>query len=171
MVPGCFILIGGDPGIGKSTLLLQMAKGLLDKEPPHESKILYVSGEESVEQITMRAKRLGMRQSSQMFLANQTRLEVILATVQEMKPKILIMDSLQTFASDALESPPGSVSQVREVALRLMQMAKQSGITVWLVGHVTKEGSIAGPKWSNTWWILFYILKVTPTIIIVCCGP
>ncbi len=144
LVPDSFVLLGGDPGIGKSTLLLQMAKGIREK---HEDlTILYVSGEESVDQIRSRAHRLGVRGQGRVFLAAETQLEQVFATVKELKPHVLIMDSLQTFSSGALESAPGSVSQVRDVALRLMALAKSAGIAVWLVGHVTKEGSIAGPK-------------------------
>jgi len=141
LVPDSFILLGGDPGIGKSTLLLQVAKTL-----PKDCKIFYVSGEESVQQISSRAKRLGIQKSDRLFLAAETQLEQVIASVQELEPHVLIMDSLQTFASSYLESAPGSVSQVREVAARLMTLAKTKGIAIWLVGHVTKEGSIAGPK-------------------------
>lgn len=144
MVRDSFILLGGDPGIGKSTLLLQMAHGLLEHNP--EKKILYVSGEESIEQIRSRAKRLGVSAPGRIFLAAETQLEKVFASVKELKPDLVAMDSLQTFSSGFLDSPPGSVSQVREVTARLMALAKSAGIAVWLVGHVTKEGSIAGPK-------------------------
>lgn len=144
MVPDSFILLGGDPGIGKSTLLLQMAKGLRERNP--ELKILYVSGEESVDQIRGRAHRLGVVGRQYILLSAETRLEQVFASVKEVRPHVLIMDSLQTFSSDALESAPGSVSQVREISTRLMGLAKSAGIAVWLVGHVTKEGNIAGPK-------------------------
>jgi DNA repair protein RadA/Sms len=144
LVPDSLVLVGGDPGIGKSTLLLQMARGLREKQP--ELKLLYVSGEESVDQIRGRAHRLGVEGKGQVFLSSENNLERVLATVKELKPDVLVMDSLQTFSSAALESAPGSVSQVREVALRLMTLAKSSGLAIWLVGHVTKEGGIAGPK-------------------------
>jgi len=144
LVPDSFVLIGGDPGIGKSTLLLQMARGLREKQP--DLKILYVSGEESVDQIRGRAHRLGVVGRKHFFLAAETQLERVFATVKELKPQVLMMDSLQTFSSGFLESAPGSVGQVREIASRLMALAKSAGISVWLVGHVTKEGSIAGPK-------------------------
>lgn len=144
MVPDSFILIGGDPGIGKSTLLLQMARGLHRKNPG--VKILYVTGEESVDQIRGRAHRLDVTGKGRIFLATETQLEQVFASVKELKPHVVIMDSLQTFSSGALDSAPGSVSQVREVAVKLMALAKSAGIAVWLVGHVTKEGSIAGPK-------------------------
>ena len=144
LVPDSFVLLGGDPGIGKSTLLLQMARGVL--ETNDSVSILYVTGEESVEQIRGRAHRLGVRGAGRIFLASETQLERVFAAVKEVKPSILIMDSLQTFSSGFLESAPGSVSQVREVATRLMTLAKSAGISVWLVGHVTKDGNIAGPK-------------------------
>jgi DNA repair protein RadA/Sms len=144
LVPDSFTLLGGDPGIGKSTLLLQMAKGLTGA---HASvKILYCSGEESIEQIRGRARRLGVQSRGQIFLAAETQLEKVFATVKELRPDIVVMDSLQTFSSGFLPSAPGSVTQVREVTARLMALAKSAGISVWLVGHVTKEGSIAGPK-------------------------
>jgi len=144
LVPDSFVLLGGDPGIGKSTLLLQMAQGLLKKQP--EVKILYVSGEESIDQIRGRAHRLGVSGKGQIFLAAETLLENVFATIKELKPDVIIMDSLQTFSTGMLESAPGSVSQVREVAARLMSLAKSSGVNIWLVGHVTKDGNIAGPK-------------------------
>jgi DNA repair protein RadA/Sms len=144
MVPDGFVLLGGEPGIGKSTLLLQMADGILKKNP--SLKILYVSGEESADQIRGRSHRLGIHGRGKIFLASETQLERVFATIKELKPEVLIMDSLQTFSSGFLESAPGSVSQLREVAARLMALAKSAGICVWLVGHVTKDGNIAGPK-------------------------
>lgn len=144
LVPDSFVLLGGDPGIGKSTLLLQMARGIREKN--ESLRILYVSGEESVDQIRGRAHRLGVRGRDHIFLAAETRLEEVFATVKELKPHVLIMDSLQTFSTSALESAPGSVSQVRDIAVRLMALAKSAGISIWLVGHVTKDGNIAGPK-------------------------
>ena len=137
-------LVGGDPGIGKSTLLLQMAYGVSQRQAG--LRILYVSGEESVDQIRGRAFRLGIRGQKQIFLAAETRLEEVLKMVETLKPQVLVMDSLQTFASSEHPSAPGSVSQVREVTARAMHLAKGMSIAVWLVGHVTKEGSIAGPK-------------------------
>jgi DNA repair protein RadA/Sms len=144
LVPDAFTLLGGDPGIGKSTLLLQLAKGLLAKHP--ETKILYVSGEESLDQIAARAKRTGLVGAGRVYLAAETQLERVFANVLELKPNVLFMDSLQTFSSAYSQSAPGSVSQVREITSRLMTLAKTAGIAVWLVGHVTKEGTIAGPK-------------------------
>ncbi len=143
LVRDSFVLLGGDPGIGKSTLLLQMAAGLSKK---NDLKIVYLSGEESVDQISGRAKRLGVKNADRVFVSAETTLEAVMAHARESKPDVLLVDSLQTFASTALESAPGSVSQVREVASKLMQLAKSEGICVWLVGHVTKEGTIAGPK-------------------------
>jgi DNA repair protein RadA/Sms len=144
MVRDGFVLIGGDPGIGKSTLLLQVAQGLT--ENAGLERILYVSGEESIEQIQNRAKRLEIRNVDRIYLAAETQFEKVLQMVKDLKPQLLIMDSLQTFSTGFVESAPGTVSQVREVASRLMNLAKSAGIAVWLVGHVTKEGSIAGPK-------------------------
>ncbi|MBC7692192.1 MAG: DNA repair protein RadA [Methylotenera sp.] len=144
LVPDSFVLIGGDPGIGKSTLLLQMAKGLIENQ--EDLRLLYVSGEESIDQIRGRAHRLGVKGKGKIFLAAETQLEKAFASIQELKPHVVIMDSLQTFSSGYLTSAPGSVSQVREIAARLMTLAKSAGIAVFLVGHVTKDGSIAGPK-------------------------
>jgi len=144
MVRDGFVLIGGDPGIGKSTLLLQVAQGLVLNSPV--DKVLYVSGEESLEQIQSRAKRLKIQDQGKIYLAAETHLEKVLNLVKELKPDLLIMDSLQTFSTGFIESAPGTVSQVREVASRLMTLAKTAGVAVWLVGHVTKDGSIAGPK-------------------------
>lgn len=144
MMPDGFTLIGGDPGIGKSTLLLQMARGVVQKNA--QAKILYVSGEESIDQIRGRAKRLNVESQGRIFLAAETQLERVFATIKELKPTVIVMDSLQTFSSGYLQSAPGSVSQLREVAARLMALAKTAGISIWLVGHVTKEGNIAGPK-------------------------
>jgi DNA repair protein RadA/Sms len=144
LVPDAFTLLGGDPGIGKSTLLLQLAKGVLNANA--QQKILYVSGEESLDQIAARARRLGVEGKGRIFLAAETQLERVFANVHEIKPTLLFMDSLQTFTSNYSQSAPGSVSQVREITSRLMALAKTAGIAVWLVGHVTKEGAIAGPK-------------------------
>ena len=139
LVPDSFILLGGDPGIGKSTLLLQVTRHL-------KERVFYVSGEESVDQIRDRARRLGVGSGRNVFLAAETQLERIFAMVKELKPQVLVVDSLQTVSSGFVESAPGSVSQVREVAARLMALAKSARVAVFLVGHVTKEGSIAGPK-------------------------
>lgn len=140
LVEGGVILIGGDPGIGKSTLLLQVLCYLGKVSPA-----IYVSGEESPQQIAMRAKRLGLDASEVQLLA-EINLEKILATLQTHKPNIAVIDSIQTVYSEALQSAPGSVAQVRECSAQLTRLAKQLGITVILVGHVTKEGSLAGPR-------------------------
>lgn len=140
LVPGGVVLIGGDPGIGKSTLLLQALCHV-----GKERKALYVSGEESAQQIAMRAKRLGL-DASPIDLLAEIQLEKILAILQNHKPDIAVIDSIQTVYSEALQSAPGSVAQVRECSAQLTRAAKQLGITVILVGHVTKEGSLAGPR-------------------------
>jgi len=140
LVEGGVILIGGDPGIGKSTLLLQVLCHLGRASPA-----IYVSGEESPQQIAMRAKRLGLDASEVQLLA-EINLEKILATLQTHKPNIAVIDSIQTVYSEALQSAPGSVAQVRECSAQLTRLAKQLGITVILVGHVTKEGALAGPR-------------------------
>ncbi|NKB76774.1 MAG: DNA repair protein RadA [Gammaproteobacteria bacterium] len=140
LVPGSVILIGGDPGIGKSTLLLQYLSSLSQQLP-----VLYVSGEESAEQIALRSKRLDLKGENLKVMA-ENRLESLLAAAVNEAPSILVADSIQTFYSDALTSAPGSVSQVRESAARLVRYAKQSGCCVILVGHVTKEGALAGPR-------------------------
>ena len=144
LTPDAFTLLGGDPGIGKSTLLLQMARGLLTRQ--ENLRMLYVSGEESLDQIGARAKRLGVKSNGRLFLAAETQLERVFASVHELKPHVIVLDSLQTFTSAYSQSSPGSVSQVREISARLMTLAKTAGIAVWLVGHVTKDGAIAGPK-------------------------
>jgi DNA repair protein RadA/Sms len=141
LVAGSLVLIGGNPGIGKSTLLLQ-AMDLLAKTA---GDVLYVSGEESARQIRLRGGRLGVAAGALYILA-ETSLEKILAQIHRMKPRAVVVDSIQTVFTAALESAPGSVSQVRESAGRLMLLAKESGIPVLLVGHVTKDGAIAGPR-------------------------
>ena len=140
LVPGGVVLIGGDPGIGKSTLLLQTLCHLGGRQ-----NVVYVSGEESAQQIAMRAKRLGLDAAPVQLLA-EINLEKILATLQAHKPEVAVIDSIQTVYSEALQSAPGSVAQVRECSAQLTRLAKQLGITVILVGHVTKEGALAGPR-------------------------
>lgn len=140
LVEGGVILIGGDPGIGKSTLLLQVLCHL-----GKSSQAIYVSGEESPQQIAMRAKRLGL-DASELDLLAEINLEKILGTLQSNQPNIAVIDSIQTVYSEALQSAPGSVAQVRECSAQLTRLAKQLGITVILVGHVTKEGALAGPR-------------------------
>jgi DNA repair protein RadA/Sms len=140
VVPGSFILIGGDPGIGKSTLLLQAADRLARCGP-----VLYVTAEESIRQVKLRGERLGVS-ADPLFLLAETSLEAIFDRVKELKPAFLVVDSIQTIFTGALESAPGSVSQVRECAGRLMHLAKGEGIPTFIVGHVTKDGAIAGPR-------------------------
>ena len=139
IVPGSLILFGGEPGIGKSTLLLQMALQQLN------FTVLYVSGEESEEQIQMRAQRLGFDNPRCMVLM-ETSVDQILHHLNEMKPNIVVIDSIQTLQSESVESAPGSVSQVRECTLQLMKYAKETHTPIFLIGHITKEGSLAGPK-------------------------
>jgi DNA repair protein RadA/Sms len=141
LVHGSLVLIGGDPGIGKSTLMLQVLHGLAKRG----QKVLYVSGEESIQQIWLRSKRLSTV-SSDMLVVSEIDLESILAMLASTKPDVLVIDSIQTMFSPDLTSAPGSVSQVRESTMRLMLAAKKTGIPVFLVGHVTKEGVIAGPR-------------------------
>jgi len=141
IVPGTLVLIGGDPGIGKSTLMLQALHGLAG----NGHKVLYVSGEESIRQIRIRSKRLETV-SPELLVAAEVELETILNMVKSVQPAVMVVDSIQTMFNSELTSAPGSVSQVRESTVRLMFMAKRSGIPVFLVGHVTKEGAIAGPK-------------------------
>jgi len=139
IVPGSVILVAGDPGIGKSTLLLQLA---LSFEGP---TVVYVSGEESGEQISMRAKRMGYRKTNCYVLA-ETNTQAIFEQLKEVKPDILIVDSVQTLHTQYIESSPGSVSQIRECAAEMQRYAKETGTPVFLIGHITKEGVIAGPK-------------------------
>ena len=140
VVAGSFTLIGGDPGIGKSTLLLQAVDRLA-----RVGTVLYVTAEESARQVKLRGERLGVS-ARDLFLLPETALETILDRVRELKPAFLVIDSIQTIFTAALDSAPGSVSQVRECAGRLMQVAKGDGIPTFIVGHVTKDGSIAGPR-------------------------
>lgn len=139
LVAGSLVLIGGEPGIGKSTLVLQNTLSIRSK------KILYVSGEESATQLKMRADRIG-RVCDNVLIACETSLDNILKHIEDTKPEIVIIDSIQTIASDDIESAAGSVSQVRECSAQLLKYAKESGVPVILIGHINKEGSIAGPK-------------------------
>jgi len=141
IVLGSVILVGGDPGIGKSTLLLQMMGRLSLKA----MKVLYISGEESLRQTRMRADRLGIS-SDQLFVVSETSLEKILDDIQSLRPSIAVVDSIQTIYSSELPSAPGTITQVREASSRLLYLAKHLSIPIFLVGHVTKEGFIAGPK-------------------------
>ncbi|MDL2321740.1 DNA repair protein RadA [Desulfosarcina sp. OttesenSCG-928-B08] len=141
LVAGSLVLIGGDPGIGKSTLMLQVLHGIAASG----RKALYVSGEESVRQIRLRSRRLDILAPS-LLVVSEIDIEAILSMVEDQRPDVLVVDSIQTLFSPDLTSAPGSVSQVRESAMRLMLMAKRTGIPVFLVGHVTKDGAIAGPR-------------------------
>lgn len=139
LVPGSLVLMGGEPGIGKSTLALQIALHL------PETTVLYVSGEESTEQIKMRADRLGIA-STRCFLLSETSLENIILRLGEVAPQLLVIDSIQTLYSESADSLPGSVTQVRTCAAMLLKFAKESGVPVLIIGHISKDGSIAGPK-------------------------
>jgi len=139
IVPGSLILLGGDPGIGKSTLALQLALALSDR------KILYTSGEESLQQIKLRAGRLKTANNNCLFLS-ETSLENIIAQTEHVQPEILIIDSIQTLSTETIESSPGTVSQVRECTAVILKLAKKTGTAVILIGHITKDGSLAGPK-------------------------
>ncbi len=141
IVPGSITLIGGEPGIGKSTLIIQVSCLIAQRI----GKVLYVSGEESTSQIKLRAERLGL-QADQLYLVTETNLHAILEHVRTLRPTLLIVDSIQTVYLDDIESSPGSVSQIRECASRLQMFAKTTGTSVFLIGHVTKEGNIAGPR-------------------------
>lgn len=138
IVEGSVTLVGGEPGIGKSTLLLQMALGI-------SSKVLYVSGEESEQQVQMRARRIGIR-NEECYLLTATSTQEIFQQIKSQDPDILIVDSIQTLHSQLIESAPGSVSQIRQCSSELIQFAKETGTPVFLIGHITKEGQIAGPK-------------------------
>lgn len=139
LVLGSLVLIGGEPGIGKSTLVLQIALNMKDK------KILYVSGEESVSQLKIRAERIGQPQSN-CFILSENSLEQIFTQIKAVEPDLVIVDSIQTIATETVDSSPGSITQVRECASALLKFAKQTNIPVVLIGHITKDGTIAGPK-------------------------
>ena len=141
IVPGSVVLVGGDPGIGKSTLLLQASAQLAETNDP----VLYVSAEESVHQIKMRADRLELRQPG-LYILSEVSLDQILAHIEQLSPKFVVVDSIQAISSEELESSAGSVSQVKACATALLRLAKANEIPTFLVGHVTKAGSIAGPR-------------------------
>jgi DNA repair protein RadA/Sms len=139
VVPGSLVLFGGEPGIGKSTLMLQLALRLKNL------KVLYVSGEESEQQIKMRAERIGMTTES-CFILQETNTQNIFAQIEKVEPQLVIIDSIQTIHTSYIESSPGSVSQVRECAAEFLRFAKETNVPVFMIGHITKEGSLAGPK-------------------------
>jgi DNA repair protein RadA/Sms len=139
LVPGSLILFGGEPGIGKSTLLLQMAVA------EDQLNVLYVSGEESEQQIKMRAERIGL-ENQQCYVLTETNIQNIFTQAEQIQPNLVVIDSIQTLYSSQIESSPGSISQVRECTAQLLRYAKQTGVPVFLIGHITKEGSLAGPK-------------------------
>ncbi|MBS3949594.1 MAG: DNA repair protein RadA [Peptococcaceae bacterium] len=141
LVPGSVVLVGGDPGIGKSTLLLQTAEAIASIG----KRVLYFSGEESLEQMRLRASRLGV-DSNELYVAAETDVNILIEQAQGLNPAVVIIDSIQTVYSGDLSSAPGSVGQVRDCAGRLIRLAKDTGIAVFLIGHVTKEGAIAGPR-------------------------
>ncbi|MCT4615162.1 MAG: DNA repair protein RadA [Marinifilaceae bacterium] len=139
IVPGSMVLFGGEPGIGKSTLALQVSLSL------KQLKILYVSGEESAQQIKLRADRIGI-ENSNCYILSETNIEKIFAQVKNIKPQVIVIDSIQTLETQVIESAPGSISQIRECTAQLLKLAKQANIPIFLIGHVTKDGNIAGPK-------------------------
>src|SRR3989441_8750004 len=141
VVPGSLVLVGGEPGVGKSTLLMHLA----GQSAGTAGRVLYVSGEESAQQVGLRARRLGLARPDLLMLA-ETDLDAVVATIDCESPALVIVDSIQTVFDPAVEATPGSVSQVRGAAARLMRLGKGSGIPVFLVGHVTKGGAIAGPR-------------------------
>lgn len=143
MVPGSLILLGGEPGIGKSTLMLQSAHAMAEDQG---WAVIYVSGEESAQQIKSRAARLGYTQSQNFRLLPQTDLQPIIQMLEHEKPAVAVIDSIQAIYDSRLESPPGSVSQVKNTCNLLMQLAKRQGVSIWIIGHVNKDGDIAGPK-------------------------
>ena len=140
LVAGSVTLLGGDPGIGKSTLLLQAATGLSDQTP-----VLYAAGEESLDQIAMRAERLGLKADRAQLIA-ETSVEAVVEIARSLGARVVVIDSIQTMYTEAVEASPGAVTQLRETTAALVRFAKESGAAVILIGHVTREGTIAGPR-------------------------
>ena len=151
------VLVGGAPGIGKSTLMLQICAQLCST-----GDVLYVSGEESEHQLKMRAERLQVANPN-LYVLSETNLADILDAVHDLQPSVLIIDSIQTMCNDTLDTPPGSIGQVKDCTMALMQLAKGEGVTVFVIGHVNKEGSIAGPKVLEHMVTVCCILKATNT--------
>ena len=166
LVAGSVILIGGDPGIGKSTLLLQAFAAISQTG----LTCLYVSGEESQRQIKMRAERLGIA-APNLLVLSETSLERILEQVKKLKPGVLVIDSIQTIFTSTIPSAPGSIAQVRESSGSIIVLAKKTGLTTFLIGHVTKDGAIAGPECSNIWLIPSSILRASAVTRFAFCGP
>ena len=164
IVPASLVLVGGDPGIGKSTLLLQVCRNLAEA---HHS-VLYISGEESMQQIKIRAERIGSF-TDDLELFCETNLSDIASVLRKKKPRVVVIDSIQTMYSEDVNSAPGSVSQVRQATALLLQLAKSLGITIFIVGHVTKEGVVAGPRVLEHRWIPFYILREIVMLLIEFC--
>lgn len=143
LVPGSLVLLGGEPGIGKSTLLLQSAFCMAEQQG---HPVIYISGEESAQQLKARAQRLGFEQSQNLFILAETEMQTILSVLAQRQPVLAILDSIQAVYDSRLESPPGGVSQVKNTCNLLLKLAKQKQITIWIIGHVNKDGDIAGPK-------------------------
>ena len=158
-VPGSAILVGGDPGIGKSTLLLQAAAAIAAS-----GGAAYVTGEEAIDQVRLRAERLGVAENPVLLAAASSIRDIAASLDREDAPGLVVVDSIQTMYLDTLDSAPGTVSQVRGAAQELIRLAKRRGFVLILVGHVTKEGIIAGPRCLNTWWIRSSISKASAAI-------
>ena len=163
-VRGSLVLVGGAPGIGKSTLLLQICGNIPD------AKILYVTGEESQRQLKMRSQRLGVS-SDDLFVLAETDINAVTQSVEDLKPDILIIDSVQTMYNNDIASAPGSIGQVKDCTMAVMQLAKTMNITAFVIGHVNKEGEIAGRRFWSTWWTACCILKATVRSITAFCVP
>ena len=164
LVDGSVVLIGGDPGIGKSTILLQTLCAIAQRFPA-----LYVTGEESQQQVAMRARRLDLPQD-RLKVMTETCIESIIATARAEKPKVMVIDSIQTIFTEQLQSAPGGVAQVRESAALLVRFAKQSGTAIFLVGHVTRKAPWPGRACSSIWSTRCSISRASPMAVCACCG-